>query len=78
LIVAPDSSPRGAARHRLLIALKADAFGAKLPVFVPERQVPSRMQGHEVEHLASKLVVVNACVADGAHDDDGENHDQRS
>ena len=36
--------------------------GAKLPILVPERQGPGRVQGHEVEHPAGELVVVNARI----------------
>src|SRR4051794_29485285 len=39
------------------------AFGAVLPILVAERQMPSRVLGHEVEHPAGELVVVDACVA---------------
>ena len=38
-------------------------LGAELAVLVSERQVPGRMLGHEVEHPAGELVVMDACVA---------------
>ena len=37
-------------------------FGAELAVLVSERQVPGRMLGHEVEHPAGQLVVMDTCV----------------
>ena len=40
-----------------------NVFGAVLPVLVAERKVPGRMQGHEVEHPAGELVVMDACVS---------------
>src|SRR5207344_1836821 len=38
-------------------------LGAELAVLVSERQVPGRMLGHEVEHPAGELVVMDACVS---------------
>ena len=38
-------------------------FGTEDAVLVAERQVPGRVQGHEVEHPGGQLVVVDACVA---------------
>ncbi len=40
-----------------------NAFGAEFAVLVSERQVPGRVRGHEVEHPAGQLVVMDACVA---------------
>src|SRR4029079_12667958 len=37
--------------------------GAELAVLVSERQVPGRVLGHEVEHPAGELVVMDTCVA---------------
>ena len=38
-------------------------FSAEFAVLVAERQVPGGVGGHEVEHPAGQLVVVDACVA---------------
>src|SRR4051794_16558937 len=37
-------------------------LGAELAVLVSERQVPGRGLGHEVEHPAGELVVVDTCI----------------
>ena len=44
----------GAGRH---------ACGAEFAVLVPERQVPGWVLGHEVQHPAGELGVVDACIA---------------
>ena len=38
-------------------------FGAEYTVLVAERQLPTRVYGHQVEHPASQLVVMDPCVA---------------
>jgi hypothetical protein len=45
-------------------------FGPPHAVLVAERQLPGGVRGHEVEHPAGQLVVMDACVArrcDRAH-----------
>ena len=44
------------------VGARRNFLGAELAVLVAERQVPGRMRGHEVEHPAGQLVVVDACV----------------
>ena len=39
-----------------------DPFSTEHAVLVAERQVPGRMHGHEVEHPAGQLVVMDACI----------------
>jgi len=38
------------------------AFGTVDAALVAEREMPGRVQGHEAEHTAGQLVVVDACI----------------